>query len=65
MFNFLHFVYFVGFRKKPCENSENVLDSREKAAIIRVNFNPMPNTPNALIGIWFGSSPMVQRGRSC
>lgn len=54
------------FRKKPCEKFPKMcLTVGGKAAIIRVNFNPMPNTPNALIGIWFGSSPMVQRGRSC
>ena len=54
------------FYEKPCEKFPKMcLTVRGKATIIRVNFNPMPNTPNALIGIWFGPTPMVQRGRSC
>ena len=54
------------FCEKACEKFPKMcLTVRGKAIIIRVNFNPMPNTPNALIGIWFGPPPMVQRGRSC
>ena len=53
------------FSEKPCEKFPKMcLTVSGKAIIIRVNFNPMPNIPNALIGIWFGSPPMVQRGRT-